>query len=137
VTVSPIEQLLAAIDGRDLDRAAALFAPDICMLLADGRRAVGPAEARGELSSFIRHVRATSHRITAEWHEDDTWIAETESCYELPDSVRLQLPGAVVVKANPEGICEIHAYGVYEQALTEHQGAQDGLRVGGRWFPPL
>lgn len=94
MTQSPIEQLLAALDGLDVDRAAALLTPDIRMVLADGRHAVGAAEVRSLLSSFV-------------------------------------------VRANTEGIFEMHAYGVYEQTLSEHQGAQEGLRVGGRWFPPL
>lgn len=137
MTQSPIEQLLAALDGLDVDRAAALLAPDIRMVLADGRRAVGAAEVRSLLSTFIGQVRATSHHITAQWHLDDTWIAEAQSSYELRDNVRLDLPGAFVVRANTEGIFEMHAYGVYEQTLIEHQGAQEGLVVGGRWFPPL
>jgi SnoaL-like domain len=137
VTQSPIEQLLAALDGLDVDRAAALLGPDVRMVLADGRRAVGAAEVRSLLSSFVGQIRATSHHITAQWHQDDTWIAEVQTSYELPDKARLQLPGAFVVRANTEGIFEMHAYGVYEQTLTEHQGAAEGLRVGGRWFPPL
>ena len=68
VSQSPIEQLLAALDGLDVDRAAALLAPDIRMVLADGRRAVGAAEVRSLLSSFIGQVRAnlpSHHRAVA------------------------------------------------------------------------
>ena len=132
---SPIEQLLAALDGLDVDRAAALLAPDIRMVLADGRRAVGAAEVRDLMSSFIGQVRATSHRITAQWHQADTWIAEVQSSYELPDHLRLgSIPRAFVVQASDAGITDLRVYGAHEQGL-----ADQGSDRGGIWvrLPPL
>ena len=43
---SPIEQLLGAIDRRDIEGAVAPIAPNCQMLAVDGRRAEGEAGVR-------------------------------------------------------------------------------------------
>ena len=135
---SPIEQLLAAFDRLDIDGLTALLAPDVRMLLADGSRATGAGPARELLTSFIGQLRSTTHHITAQWHQDDTWIAEVDSSYELRDYLRLtSLPRAFVLRANSTGIYEMHVYGAHEHALTEHRTGEEGMWVGGRWIPPL
>lgn len=138
MTPSPVEQLLAAVDRLDIDGVMALLAPDARISMADGRRATGSGPVRKLLMSFTEQVRSTAHHITAQWHQDDTWIAEVDASYELRDFLRLQsLRRAVVVRANTTGIVDIRVYGAHEHALTDERDGEEGLWVGGRWIPPL
>jgi hypothetical protein len=90
------------------------------------------------LTAFISTLRSTSHRITAQWHEDDAWIAEVEANYELQDYLQLNgLPRAFVLRLGPEGITDFRVYGAHEQPLTDHRTGEEGMWVGGRWVPPL
>jgi hypothetical protein len=138
VSESPIDQVLSAIDALDVDAVVALCAPDVQVLTVDGRRASGMAATRELIASFLGQLHSASHRVTAQWHEDDVWIAEVEASYELADSMQLSaLPRAFVVRAGPEGIGVLHAYGAHEQPLAEHRAGSEGLWAGGRWIPPL
>jgi hypothetical protein len=138
VTQSPIEQLLAAVDRLDLDGLTELLAPDVRILLADGSRATGSEPAGELLTTLLAQLRSTAHHITAQWHQDDTWIAEIEASYELRDFLRLEsLPRAMVLRANRTGISDLHVYGAHEHPLAEHRSGEEGMRVGGRWIPPL
>jgi hypothetical protein len=137
VTESPIEQVLAALDRLDVDAAVALLAPDVRMLLVDGSRATGSAPARELMASFMAQLRSTAHHITAQWHEDDTWIAEVESSYETRDHLRLEsIPRAFVVQASDAGITDLRVYGAHEKNLAD-RADRGGIWVGGRWLPPL
>jgi hypothetical protein len=138
VTQSPIEQLLAALDRLDLDGLTALLAPDVRILLADGSRATGSGPARELLASLLAQLRSTAHQVTAQWHQDDVWIAEVEATYELRDYLRLEsMPRAMVLRANGTDISDLHVYGAHEHPLAEHRSGEEGMRVGGRWIPPL
>jgi SnoaL-like domain len=138
VSDSPIEQLLKAMDELNMDAAMALMAPDVRFLAVDGRRGEGKEAVRKLITDFISTLRSTSHRITAQWHEDDVWIAEVEGSYELRDYLQLNaLPRAFVVRVGTEGIADFRAYGAHEQPLTEHRTGEEGMWVGGRWVPPL
>lgn len=138
MTPSPVEQLLAAVDRLDIDGVMALLAPDARISMADGRGATGSEPVRKLLMSFTEQVRSTAHHITAQWHQDETWIAEVDASYELRDFLRLQsLPRAVVVRADTTGIVDIRVYGAHEHALTDERDGEEGLWVGGRWIPPL
>jgi len=138
VTESPIEQLLEAFDRLDVDGATALFAPNVRVLLADGSRAEGAGPARELVASYLAQLRSTAHHFTAQWHQDDTWIAEVDSSYELRDYLRLEsIPRAFVLRADATGIVELRVYGAHEHPLTEHDSGAGGMRVGGIWIPPL
>ena len=138
VAESPIDQLLTALDGLDADEVTALFAPDVRVLTADGRRAAGIDAARELISAFIGQLRSTSHTVTARWHEGDTWIAEVDSSYELRDRLLLRsLPRAFFLRVDDTGILELRTYGAHEHALADHRSTEHGVRVGGRWVPPL
>jgi SnoaL-like domain len=138
VAESPIEQLLKTIDELDVDGAMALMAPGARLLAADGRRGEGIEAIREFISSFVSALRHTSHRITAQWHEDDVWIAELEATYELRDYLQLNaLPRAVVLRMGPDGIADLRVYGAHERPLTEHRTGEEGMWVGGRLIPPL
>lgn len=138
MTQSPIEQVLAALDRLDVDGAVALLSPEVRMLLVDGRRATGSGPARELLASFMAQLRSTAHHITAQWHQDDTWIAEVESSYELRDHLRLDsIPRAFVVQASDAGITDLRVYGAHEQGLADQGSDRGGIWVGGRWLPPL
>ncbi|HEY6398999.1 MAG TPA: nuclear transport factor 2 family protein [Solirubrobacteraceae bacterium] len=76
---SPIEQFLVAIDRLDLEATMALMAPDARVLVADGRRAEGTEAVRELIGDFLGQLRSTTHRITAQWHEDDVWIVEADT----------------------------------------------------------
>jgi hypothetical protein len=135
---SPIEQLLKAIDELDVDAAITLAAPDIRFLAADGRRGEGIEAMREFITDFVSGVRHTTHRITAQWHQENVWIAELEASYELKDYLQLNgLPRAVVLRMEPDGIADLRVYGAHERPLTEHRTGEEGMWVGGRWVPPL
>lgn len=135
---SPIEQLLKAMDALDVDAAMALMAPDVRFLAVDGRRGEGEEAVRHLVADFISTLRSTSHRITAQWHQDDVWIAEVEGDYELQDWLQLKaLPRAFVLRVGSDGIADFRAYGAHEQPLTDHRTGGEGMWIGGRWVPPL
>ncbi|MGO9489958.1 MAG: hypothetical protein ACLQBB_13125 [Solirubrobacteraceae bacterium] len=135
---SPIGRLLGAVDALDLDGAIAFAAPEISFLAVDGRRAEGAAEMREALADFLGALRATTHAITAEWHVEEFWIAEAEASYELRDRARIgPLPRAFVARDGERGLTELRAYGAHEQPLADYARAEDGLRLGGYWVPPL
>jgi hypothetical protein len=137
VSESPIEQVLGAIDRRDVDAAMAPIAPDCRLLVVDGRRAEGEADVRALFTDFIATTRSSVHRITAQWHQDEVWIAELEGSYELPDWSKISaLPRACVLREGPHGVAELHFYGAHERQLSDHSTGE-GLRIGGRWIPPL
>jgi SnoaL-like domain len=138
VSDSPIERLLDALDRLDLDSAVALMAPDARVLVADGRRAEGTDAIRRLLGDFLGQLRSTTHRITAQWHDGDVWIAEIDASYELRDWLQLNaLPRVFVVRAGPGGVSELRAYGAHEHSLSDHRTGEEGMWVGGRWVPPL
>ena len=136
--VSPMERLLIAIDERDADAIAALFAPDVQFLGVDGRRASGRDEAHRLISDVLSMVRTVSHEIISQWQHEDVWIAEVNLTYELQDWYLLRdAPRAFFVHQGPDGITELHIYGARERPLAEHGGDTAALRVGGRPMLPL
>jgi SnoaL-like domain len=138
VTESPIDQLLGAIDELDVEAAMALSAPDCRLLTADGRRAEGTEAVRELLTDFLAAMRSTTHRITAQWHQQNVWIAEVEATYELEDLLKIgALPRAFVLREGPDGFVDLHVYGAHERPLTEHRSDEEEMRLGGRWIPPL
>lgn len=115
-----------------------LMAPDARVLVADGRRAEGTQAVRQLFADFLGQLRSTTHRITAQWHEDDVWIAEVDASYELRDWLQLNaLPRAFIVRAGPDGVSELRAYGAHEHLLSDHPTGEEGMWVGGRLVPPL
>ncbi len=91
------------------------------VLVADGRRAAGTAAIRQLFGDFLGQLRSTTHRITAQWHEDDVWIAEVDVSYELCDWLQLnELPRALIARTGPDGVSELRAYGAHEHQLPDH-----------------
>lgn len=135
---SPIDQLLDAIDKLDVEAVMALVAPDGRLLTADGRRAAGREAVRELLTEFLSGLRTATHRITAQWHQDNVWIAEVQASYELIDRLRLtDLPRAFVLHDGADGFAELHVYGAHERPLADHRTGEEGMWVGERWIPPL
>ena len=138
VNQSPIDQLLAAIDKLDVEAATALLAPDGRVLTADGRRAQGTEAVRQLLADFVSTLRSTTHRVTAQWHPDNVWIAEVEATYELRDWLLVPaVPRAIVLRDGPDGIADVAVYGAHEHPLGEHRTGEEGTVIGNRWVPPL
>jgi hypothetical protein len=134
----PIEQLLRAVDELDVEGVIALAAPDVRLLTVDGRRSVGTTGMRELLTDFLASLRSSTHRITAQWHEDDVWIAEVDATYELKDLTRLGvLPRAFIVRGGPEGLSDVRVYGAHERPLAELSSREHEMRLGGHWIPPL
>jgi hypothetical protein len=135
---SPIQQLLDAVDTLDVDQVMALAAPSPRILIADGRRAQGTEGVRALLGELLATLRVATHRVTAEWRQQDVWIAEVDASYELRDGTQTAtLPRAVIGHFGPDGVSELHIYGAHEHPLEEQDEAQGGLILGGRWIPPL
>jgi ketosteroid isomerase-like protein len=139
VDASPIDQLLEALDRLDVEAATALFSGDAGLLTADGRRATGIEDVRQLLTAFVADLRSASHRVTGEWHQGDTWIAEFDATYVLRDSRETgPLARALVLREAPDGIADVRVYGAEEHPLTERSSGEEwGMWVRGRWIPPL
>ena len=132
---SPIEELLSAIDRLDADRSMALFAPDARLLAVDGRRAQGADEVHKLLGELVASLRATTHRVTTQWHVDDVWIAEVDASYEFQDFLQLNdLPRAFVLRMAGDRIGDLRVYGAHERPLAD---ADQGAWAGSLWLPPL
>lgn len=138
MTESPLEQLMQAMDTRDVDAMMALMAPDCRLLTADGRRAQGAEAVRALLTEFFGALRSTTHKTTAAWHEDNVWIAEVDASYEMRDWLQVNdLPRVFIIRSGAAGIHDLRAYGAHERPLTEHRTGDEGMWVGSRWIPPL
>jgi hypothetical protein len=133
-----MDQLLGALDKLDADAVLALFAPDSRVVTADGRRGEGLEAVRELIADFIHQLRATTHRITAQWHVDNVWIAEVQASYELTDWLQTSpLPRVFVLRDGPQGIVDLRVYGAHERPLSDHHTGEEGMWVGTRWIPPL
>lgn len=116
----------------------ALMERNARFLAADGSRAEGEEAVRGVLTTFLATIRSTRHRITAQWHIDNVWIAEVDGDYELQDYLQLDaLPRAFVLREGPDGIADLRVYGAHERPLAEHRTGEEGMWIGERWIPPL
>ena len=135
---SPVEQLLAAVDRRDVEGVMALVVPEV---RASGRRWKPRRRGRGGaelLAEFLATLRSTAHRITAQWQEDDVWIAEVDADYELQDCLELKaLPRVFIVRTGDGAIADLRVYGAHEHPLTDHRTGEEGMWIGTRWVPPL
>lgn len=135
---SRMESFLELVDGLDLAAITAAFAPTGRVLTADGRRAEGTAEIEKVLGEFVSGLRSSSHRITAQWKQDDIWIAEVEADYELRDWMEIKaLPRAMFLREGADGITELHVYGAHEHPISEHRTGAEGMWIGERLIPPL
>src|SRR6202022_1676076 len=106
---SPIAKLFEAFDKLDVEAGSAMFAPDAKLLIGDGRRAEGADAVRALIADVCAGLTSTAHRITAEWRDDDTWIAEVEADYEVRDWIELKaLPRAAILRAAAAGIPPLH-----------------------------
>jgi SnoaL-like domain len=136
---SPIDQLLAAIDQRDVDAVMALTAPDVQVLTMDGRGAQGTDAVRAAFDAIFSALRSSSHRITTQWHVDDAWIAEAEADYVFGDYMEMKsVPRVIIARESSDGIVDLRVYGAHERPLGEHDtGEEWGTWIRGRWIPPL
>ena len=137
MSASPIEQLLAALREFDLDAVVAMFAPEVDVLISDGRRAHGLDDARELIESFASSLHSMTHHVTAEWRAGEVCLAEVEATYELNDRLELTIPRAFIVQSGPDGITVLHVYGAHEHPITEHRTGAEGMWIGQRWIPPL
>jgi len=135
---SPVDELLEAIDKLDVDAVLARAAPDVRLLTVDGRRAEGREGMRELLTDFVEELRSSTHRVTAQWHPDDVWIAEVDATYELKDFTRIGvLPRVFVLRDGPGGLHDMRVYGAHERPLAELRSGEHEMRLGGHWIPPL
>lgn len=135
---SPIEALLEAIDRFDVDAAMAMIAADGRVLAADGRRAQGDGAVRAMFTNYFSALRSTTHRIADQWHQDNVWIAEVDTSYELNDRTRMgPFSRVFVLREGPDGLADVRVYGAHEHPLTDHRAGEEGKWIGGQWMPPL
>ncbi len=136
--MTPVEELLRAIDARDVDAVMALLGPEPRVLVVDGRQAEGATAVRGLLESFLDMLRSTTHRVTDQWLLGDVCIAEVQADYELQDWLQLTgLRRVFIVRTAAERIVDIRVYGAHEQRLSDIPTGEEGTWVGRRWIPPL
>jgi SnoaL-like domain len=132
---SPLVEFLQAVDTLDSEAVLALCAPDCTLTFVDGRHAEDRPALTRLLTDFLASLRSTSHEITAQWHQDDVWIAEVAASYELRDYLRLErLRRVFIIRTGPDGIRDVRAYGANERQLGDRQ---EPIRIGGRLILPL
>lgn len=135
---SPIAALLGALDALDVDAFVSRFARDGRLLTADGQRAHGLDAVRSVAAEHFAALRSATYRTTAEWHEDDVWIAEIEADYELRDWLIIRaMPRAFIVRQGPDGVADLRVYGTHERPFSDRPSPEAGTWVGERWIPPL
>lgn len=135
---SPIISVLEALDRLDADDVMKQMAPEIRFMTVDGRRAEGIGPTRELLISFLADLRSMTHKVTGHWHVDDVWIAEVDATYVLRDFLEIRdRPRALVLRAGPDGITDLRAYGAGERPLTDHRTGDNGTWLRERWIPPL
>lgn len=133
-----MQRLVDAMDALDVDGLVSLFAPGGRLMTADGRSAEDIDAVRALLTEFFGALRSTTHKITAQWHQDNVWIAEINAGYELRDWLKLNdLPRVFILREGPEGIDDLRVYGAHEHPLTDHRTGEEGMLIGSRWIPPL
>jgi SnoaL-like domain len=133
-----MEQLLDAMDRLDVEALVSMYAAGGRLMTADGRHAQGTEAVRALLSEFFGALRSTTHKITAQWHQDNVWIAEIDASYEMRDWLQMNgLPRVFVLREGADGIDDLRVYGAHEHALTDHRTGEEGMWVGSRWIPPL
>jgi len=134
---SPVETLLKALDRLDVDAAVALAAPDVHLLVADGRQAEGRDAVRGLLEEFLGVLSSSTHQVIDQWHAGDAWIAVVDASYELLTRTRLGVfERAFILREGPAGLVDLRVYGAHEHQLGELEQRPE-MRIGGRWIPPL
>jgi hypothetical protein len=134
---NPVARLLAAFDKLDSSAMEGVFAPDVQMVLVDGRRANGRDAAQQLIADFQATLRQVRHEITRVWHPDDYWIAEITATYELRDWHELRdVPRLFIVRAGSQGITELRAYGAMEEKMSERM-VEEIPRIGGHLMLPL
>jgi hypothetical protein len=138
VDESPIAALLGDLDRLDVDAFVSRFARDGRLLTADGQRAEGLDAVRKLVGECLSELRSAKFRITAQWHQDDVWIAEVDADYELRDWLVLNaVPRAFILRDGPDGIADLHVYGAHERPFSDRPDPEAGTWVGERWIPPL
>jgi hypothetical protein len=139
VVASPLTSWLEDVDRLDFEAAIAPFSNDVRLLTTDGRRATGVDDVRALLGEFLSQVRAVTHEVTAQWHEDNVWIAEVAARYELVDYLQTSpLPRVFIMREDADGkIADLRVYGAHEQELLNHRTGGEGMLIGKRWIPPL
>jgi hypothetical protein len=136
---SPTQAMLNALDALDVEAFTSLFVSTGRLMLTNGSVAEGTEQVRAAISAFISELRATTHKITAEWHpEDGVWIAEMQATYELRDhGLRGPYSRATVLRGGPDGIADLRVYGRHELPLTEPEHHYQEVFAGGRWLATL
>jgi hypothetical protein len=129
---------LTAVDRLDGDAVMALCAEECTFSSVDGRHAEGRQAVGQLLKDFLSQLRSTTHQVTSQWHEGDTWIAEVRATYELRDWLLIEnLPRAFFVQMGAGGIIAVRTYGGHEHPLSDRDEGGDSSRIGGRPFLPL
>jgi hypothetical protein len=122
----------------DANGAVSALAPEVSLLMADGSRVQGRDQADRLISGFLSQLRSLSYEVAAQWHVQDTWIAEANATYELTDHYQTAaLPRALFARVGETGIVDLRVYGAHEHPVAEHRTGEEGMWIGGRWVPPL
>ncbi len=136
---TPIQAVLRALDGLDLEGAVELFAPDALLTMVFGERAEGREQVRAVLGTFLQGLRAMHHEATSVWNpEAGVWVARTSATYELTDfSQRGPYERAIIARGGDSVIDEFRIYGQHELPMVESGSAYTDVRGAHGWLPTL
>jgi hypothetical protein len=114
-----------------------MLAPDVEMLVADGRRASGLEAGLELIDDAVGSNREMAHEFTNVWHTEGVWIAEVSARYVLRDWHELRdVPRVFIAREGADGISELRVYGANEHPMHELM-EQEEMRIGGRPMMPL
>lgn len=140
---SPLDSFLRAFDRLDADACAALFAEQGRLRYVDGHVDEGLVAVRKRLREYFADLHSATHTLRGHWHEERVWINEVEARYVLADQSSLgPVSKVLVVRMAPAGIEDLRVYAAVEpsfhEATNRHERERDrGMKVDGRWLPPL
>jgi hypothetical protein len=98
------------VDGGDIPRMAAWFAPDINMRFGNWPAVQGREAATATLSAFLGRIRSVRHTLGLSLICEDTVFVEAQVSYTIDDNMVVTVPGATFLRRGPAGITELRIY---------------------------
>jgi ketosteroid isomerase-like protein len=99
-----VNDLLAAIDRKDLKAFAGFLTPDARFRFGNNAAVVGREAIETAVGAFFQAIQKVSHALENQWSLPDAAICVGLVTYTRHDGSTLQVPFANVMKLRPGGI---------------------------------
>jgi len=105
-----LEQLLGAVDRKDVDAFVSFLAEDAVFRYGSQDPVRGKAAIRDSVAMFLGMIPAISHRLIDTWERDDTLVCQGEVTYTLLDGREVTIPFVNVFRLDGELIRDYLVY---------------------------